>query len=108
MTTITVYKKDGKIKGFDCIGHAEYDVIQKDIVCSAISILVINTINSIEKFTKDPCNITQSQPEGKICCHLNDNVSEQSNLLLNAMVLGLTEIKKQYGKKYIDVKFEEV
>ena len=31
-----------------------------------------------------------------------------SILLMDSMVLGLNEVKKQYGKKYILLKFEEV
>ena len=34
-------------------GHAGYDDIGKDIVCAAVSVLVINTLNSIERFTDD-------------------------------------------------------
>ena len=50
MTTITIYKSDkGSYKGFTCKGHAGSAMSGKDIVCAAISILVINTVNSLEE-----------------------------------------------------------
>ena len=48
MTTITICKTaDGKYTGFNCFGHAGYAKKNRpDILCSAISTLVINTINT--------------------------------------------------------------
>ena len=54
MTRVTIYKnKLSEYTGVDLIGHAGYAEAGEDIVCSAISVLVINTINSIERFTND-------------------------------------------------------
>jgi len=51
MTTITICKTaSGAYKGFTTIGHAEYVKKGKpDILCSAISALVINAINTMEE-----------------------------------------------------------
>ena len=35
-------------------------------------------------------------------------VSDRAKLLLDTMILGLTGIEKQYGKKFLRLKFEEV
>ena len=52
MTHITIYKStNGGIVGFRSAGHAGYAEEGSDIICSAVSILTFNTINSIEKFT---------------------------------------------------------
>lgn len=48
------------------------------------------------------------EKSGLIECSFLDSISSDTVLLMNAMILGLTEIKKQYGKTYIDLKFEEV
>ena len=54
MIEVTVYKTmRHEYAGFDMSGHAGYDDIGKDIVCAAVSVLVINTLNSIERFTDD-------------------------------------------------------
>ena len=49
MITISIYKNaEGIYNGFKVLGHAGFDDKGKDIVCAAVSVLVINTINSIE------------------------------------------------------------
>ena len=51
MIKITITTQDKQFKRFTVSGHAEYDDPGKDIVCSAVSILVINTVNSLDAFT---------------------------------------------------------
>ena len=53
MTSISVIKEDKHIIAFTCNGHAGYAEESEDIVCAAISMLVINTANCIEKFCGD-------------------------------------------------------
>ena len=48
MIQITIYKnKKHEYMGFDVDGHAGFDDSGHDIVCAAVSALVINTINSV-------------------------------------------------------------
>jgi uncharacterized protein YsxB (DUF464 family) len=109
MTTITIQKTgSNEYKSFHCEGHSGYAESGSDIVCAAISILVINTINSIESFTKDKISVNTNEKTGLISCKFNGLPSKESTLLLDAMLLGLKEIEKQYKKKYIKLKFEEV
>ena len=50
MTTIIIRKTEKKeYVGLICMGHAGYAENEPDIVCAAVSVLVINTINAIEK-----------------------------------------------------------
>ncbi len=53
MITITVKKRKSlsgiSIKGF----HAGYAEEGQDIVCAAVSVLMINTVNSLDAFTDD-------------------------------------------------------
>ena len=52
MTNIIIRKNtDGEYRGFKLEGHAGSGEYGKDIVCAAISILSINTVNSLEKFS---------------------------------------------------------
>ena len=52
MTKITIYRNENReVERFTCSGHAGYSEYGTDIVCASISVLVINTINSIEAFT---------------------------------------------------------
>ena len=53
MIKAVFYTKNNTYFGFKISGHADYGCCGKDVVCAGVSALVINTINSIEKFTND-------------------------------------------------------
>ena len=109
MTTIIIRKTVKKeYVGLICMGHAGYTKDEPDIVCAAVSMLVINTINSIEKLAGQKTSVIQNEETGFIKCDFSDSLNEKSILLMDAMVLGLQDISKTYGKKYLQVKFEEV
>ena len=50
MVTVLVNKNNEEIK---LLGHAGFNIKGKDIVCSAISSIVITTVNGILMFDKD-------------------------------------------------------
>ena len=109
MTHVSIIKtRNGEYKGFNCIGHSGYADAGEDIVCAAISVLVINTINSLDQLAGEKFRLVTNEEEGLIDCRFEKNINEKSKLLLDSMVLGLREIKKQYGKTFIDLTFEEV
>lgn len=109
MIKVNIIKNSqGIYKGFKLIGHAGYAEHGYDIVCSAVSILVINTINSIETFTNDSFDYSEDEKSGMIAVDFNDKISKESTLLIDAMVLGLETIQKDYNNKYIHLKFKEV
>ena len=109
MTTIMIRKTvKNEYIGFICMGHAGYAKEEPDIVCAAVSVLVINTINAMEKLAGQIVDVVQNEETGFMKCDFNDSLNEKSILLMDAMVLGLQDISKTYGKKYLQVKFEEV
>lgn len=109
MTTVTVRKNSaGAYTGFTCSGHSGYAAAGSDIVCAAVSILVINTINSIERFTQDEMRVETEEEEGLIDVAFPDEISREASLLMDSMVLGLKDVKDQYGRKYLKLQFEEV
>ena len=111
MTTIVISKNNSGIyERFTCMGHAGYARFpkQKDIVCAAISVLVINTVNSLEELTDEEIELQTNEETGFIDCRFQKEISEQGRLLMDSMVLGLKGIEQQYGKKYFELKFEEV
>ena len=109
MTHVSIIKtSNGEYVGFNCIGHSGYAERGEDIVCAAISVLVINTINSLETLAGEKFKLVTNKDEGLIDCRFGHGVNDKSKLLLDSMVLGLQEIKKQYGKTFIDLTFEEV
>ena len=108
MTSITVIKEEQRIVAFTCNGHAGYAKTSEDIVCAGISTLVINTINSIEALTKNVPIVETDEKSGYIHCSFEEDITDEAALLLDSMILGLSQIKEQYGTKYIDVKIKEV
>ena len=101
MIEVTVYKTmRHEYAGFDMSGHAGYDDIGKDIVCAAVSVLVINTLNSIERFTDDKTSCVSDENSGTVEFRFKDHPSHDAALLLDSMILGLEDIEdsEEYGQ----------
>ena len=109
MTTIRIYKDStGTYKGFQCRDHAGSGEYGFDIVCAAISVLTINTVNSLEQLTKDTFDLTQEEELGLIQLIFSEPPSEAGKLLMDSYVIGLESIKEGYGSEYIQVIYKEV
>ncbi len=110
MTTILIRKTSkGVYRGFLCKGHAGYSKAgQPDILCAAISALVTNTINSLEALAGERMRVKTEEEHGIIQCDFAGELQEKSSFLLDSMVFGLETLSHEYGKKYLQVKFEEV
>ena len=109
MTHITIYRNQKNVfTGFLCDGHAGYADAGEDIVCAGISTLVINTINSIEKFTQTDIRATADEDAGDIIVRFPNGCDRQAKLLVDAMILGLQGIQKNYGKRFLTLDFKEV
>ena len=109
MIKIAVYKNSqGIYRGFKSSGHAGFAAYGRDIVCSAVSALVLNTVNSIDAFTDDEMKVQTDADSGMIEVHFGKDVSERTSLLMDSMVLGLKTIQKEYKNKYIHLKIREV
>ena len=90
MIEVTVYKTmRHEYAGFDMSGHAGYDDIGKDIVCAAVSVLVINTLNSIERFTDDKTSCVSDENSGTVEFRFKDHPSHDAALLLDSIATGL-------------------
>jgi uncharacterized protein YsxB (DUF464 family) len=107
MIRVSVFKEDGSYRGFVSDGHAGYARYGEDIVCAAVSMLVINTVNSILEFTDDGIEIESDEERGLISADFKDIPSEKSTLLMDSLVLGLHGVEEEYGKKYIDISVKE-
>ena len=110
MVEITIFRNNNQeFVGFDVCGHAGMDDKGQDIICSAISVLVINTINAIERYTTDEALIVVDEEQGIIQCRLRDNVGKDTDLLLKTMILGLENLKENPDyEPYMDIIHKEV
>ena len=53
MICITVTESDGEYISVESNGHADYAEKGQDIICAAVSALIVNTVNSVETLTED-------------------------------------------------------
>lgn len=81
MITVTQLKDGVKIRG-----HANYAEHGKDIVCSAVSVLVQTLIQSVETLTADELDYSMSpgKVDIKFWC-----LSDPSKVLLDAFFIGI-------------------
>ncbi len=108
MINTSILKKGDTIVGFQTAGHAGYDESGKDIICSAVSLLVINTINAIECFTDT--KITYESVEGEnasITMKVIKHPTNEAQVLLKALELGLSQLSRS-NPDYISITFKEV
>jgi hypothetical protein len=84
-------------------GHADFAEEGSDIVCAAVSVLMINTANAIEKFTDD--HLTEEEGDGFLSIKLRCPPSEKAALLMNTLVLGLHSVQETYGKQFLKLSF---
>lgn len=109
MIQVTVFvDSKNQFTGFHTYGHAEFAEPGYDIICSAVSALVLTTVNSIEELTDEAIEVTQNEENGEIDFRFCSVPGEQASLLIRSMVIGLDGISKEYGKKYLRVNTKEV
>ncbi len=108
MISVVISKHNNEIVKVLLDGHAGFADKGQDIVCAAVSVLVINTFNSIERFTEDAFECEAAEDGGFMSMSFTETLSTDAKLLLNSMLLGLDEIQKQYGDEYISLTYKEV
>ena len=108
MITVTVFNKNNEIVGVQLEGHAEFGRRGRDIVCSAVSILYINLVNSLESFTKDEKELNGDTKINFQNVILKNMPSAEAELLFRPFMLGITTIEQKYGRKYISILNQEV
>lgn len=107
MISVTVTKEKGEFRRLYLLGHAGY-ADTDDVVCAAVSALVLNTINAIETFTEDHFSIGEDPGRGMIDFQFEDTVSHDSHLLMETMILGIQKIIDSYGETYVSFNTQEV
>lgn len=113
MIDIRFYRNNKKeIFKFKVSGHSGFAEEGRDIVCSAVTVLVLNTVNSIEAFTDDKFIVTADENAGGFLEFLSPEIKigkecHDTSLLLNAMAKGIYDIKKEYTD-YLSITDEEV
>ncbi|HOO79262.1 MAG TPA: ribosomal-processing cysteine protease Prp [Lachnospiraceae bacterium] len=109
MISVKIRKNRNKeYLGFSCNGHAEYAEYGSDIVCAAVSMLIINTINSIDTLTNCTIEAKEDAESGYLKADFPNKASKEASLLIDAMILGIKGVIDQYGKTYVTLEIKEV
>lgn len=103
MIQVIVEKQNENIVAFHMEGHSGYADRGFDIVCSAVSALAINCVNSIEELTDDAFSVGQDEERGMLDFQMDGISSRETQLLLQSMVIGVSGISEMYGKQYVTV-----
>ena len=77
------------------LGHADYADYGKDIVCSAVSSVVMCSVEAIATFDKTAIDIKKDNDKLDIIINKEDEITSK---LINNMLNCLKEIEKQYPK----------
>ncbi len=101
---VRIKNEHGENVGFRISGHAGFARRGRDIICAGVSAIVLNTMNSIEKFTEDKFSCKQEEKSGLIEFIIVSEVSKESALLMDSMFLGLQGIEEDCGGRFINVK----
>lgn len=75
-------------------GHAEYAPKGHDIVCSSVSILVQNFIQSIQALTNDV--ISYGMQSGAVHIYFKSDLSDNAQVLKDSFILGIQSIADEY------------
>lgn len=106
MVSVIFYKKNGSYFRIECSGHAGDAPEGENIVCAAISALVVNCFNSVEKFTDDFVS-SETGKDGITSLQLKSNISHDTELLINSLKLGLEDISRD-NRRYLNISVKEV
>lgn len=95
MIKIKVNYNKKYITDFKITGHANFDDYGKDIVCAAVSSIVITSVNLALSFNEDIIEYTNS--EGLIDVNIKSNNDIINKVFIN-MIDMLKDLEKQYSK----------
>ena len=111
MIKVKIYTKKDIIKGFEITGHALYADPGNDIVCSAVTMLVVNTIDTFTDILmkEDDINYVFDNNLAKLLLKEDEIIenNHDSQLILKKFELGIKSLVKHYGK-FIRVDYMEV
>jgi hypothetical protein len=91
MINVSFIYKDNEIVGVNVVDHGD------PIVCSAVSILMLNCANSIEEFTNAGFEVELDPDGGNMTLEVTEfDDKGKAKLLLDSLVLGLRSVAESY------------
>lgn len=95
--------QSGEVRCVSVSGHAGFAKRGKDIVCAAVSMLVTNCVNSLDKLTECPFSYEENEKDALMCITFKEGMDERAKLLTDSLLLGLKSVEDCYGHGYISI-----
>lgn len=112
MTNINIFKKKDLYCGFEMDGHADFSE-GNDILCASLSILSMNTPNSIEKICSiDSKDLNLEVEDGYLKMMIDIEKFDETKIrdiqtIIKTFEVGIISLKEVYNK-YIEIYYKEV
>lgn len=90
------FQPDGRISGFDVFGHSGTAAEGEDIVCAGVSSLTDTAFLGITEYLHR--EVSYDAASGKLRMELKGSPDEQTESILQTMLLGLSAIAEAYPK----------
>ncbi len=92
MIKVSLTYKDKLLSEINLLGHADYDIEGKDLVCAGASTCFLGGLNAIEEKSK----IEYSYSKGNGYIKILSKLSERDCIVLEVMISQLKFIEKNY------------
>ncbi|GAF36033.1 ribosomal-processing cysteine protease Prp [Lentilactobacillus farraginis] len=110
MIKATIHHYKGHVAGFTITGHADAGEYGQDIVCSAVSVLSITTVNGLQEVVGLDVDVDSDEKNGgylsvEIPVTTNSTKQLQSDAVLKTFENGMADIATSYSQ-YIKLNVE--
>jgi uncharacterized protein YsxB (DUF464 family) len=92
---------------FKLTGHADAGDYGHDIVCAAVSVLSISTVNGLTKIIHTHPEIDKNDAEGGYLKVTQIDTGHDAQILMNTFLNSLEDIQEQYPD-FVSIKMNEV
>ena len=100
MIEVSFFRHEGHLVGFEASGHAGYDVYGRDIVCAAVSGILLTTLGGIEEVAGVHPKVKRNDETGylqvQLPLQLEEAPKHDACLLIRSAENGLRSISEQY------------
>lgn len=100
MIRVAFIRQAGDLVGFEASGHAGYDAYGRDIVCAAVSGILLTTLDGIQTIVGVQPKVCRNDENGylqvQLPLHLEDASKHDACLLMRSAENGLRSISEQY------------
>ena len=108
MINITVKKRNGSYLDFSSRGHAGYAEEGQDIVCAAVSALIITTVNSLDEFTEEKVEVGEDVKDASVTASVVENGKAKKVIVYKYKRKTGYHKKNGHRQQYTKVKIEKI